>query len=46
MKVNRFGLEIKKNFLTIPSTGKIDEQSCEVSVWEVFEKQIHDSVLE
>lgn len=45
MKVNRFGLEMK-NFLTIPSTGKIDEQSCEVSVWEVFEKQIHDSVLE
>lgn len=41
MKVKKFSLEKRKNFLTSQNTRKIDEQSCKVSVQEVF-----DSILE
>lgn len=46
MKVKKFGLERRKNFLTSQNTRKIDEQSCKVSVQEVFEKQVRGPILE
>lgn len=32
MKVKRFGLNIRKNFLMVQSTGKISEKSCKVPI--------------
>ena len=40
MNVNRFGLKIRKNFLMVQSTRKINEKSCKVSIKEASEKQM------
>lgn len=47
MKVIKFGSEIKKNFLTIQRTSKIDEQGYKVCLGGLWKaKQVHDSILE